>query len=113
MKKDVIITARVAHDIKETIQSLADRDERTLAWMIRKLILEALEARNLLKRDAVHREAGEHDSRAKTISTDKIREEIVAYGRDDEGEADWIMQEGMLFLTIPGLGSTSGLSARV
>ena len=103
MKKDVIITARITHEIKETIQSLADKDERTLAWMIRKLILEALEARSLLKRDAVHAEAGEHDSRGKTISTDMIREEIAAYGRDIEGEADWIMQERMLFLTIPGL----------
>ena len=47
MKKEVIITARITHEIKETIQSLADKDERTLAWMIRKLILEALEARSL------------------------------------------------------------------
>jgi predicted transcriptional regulator len=55
MKKEVIITARITHEIKETIQSLADRDERPLAWMIRKLIVEALEARRLLKRDSVHR----------------------------------------------------------
>jgi predicted transcriptional regulator len=103
MKKQSIITARVTHEIKETIQSLADRDERTLAWMIRKLILEALEARSLLKRDAVHAEAGEHDSRAKTVSTDMIREKIAAYGLGDEGDADWIMQKRMLFLTIPGL----------
>ena len=45
MKKKVIITARITHEIKETIQSLADKDERTLAWMIRRLILEALGAR--------------------------------------------------------------------
>ncbi len=33
----------------EIIQSLADKDERDLAWMVRKLLTEALEARGLLK----------------------------------------------------------------
>jgi hypothetical protein len=50
MKKEVIITARITPETKELIQSLADKDERTLAWMARKLILEALEARGLLKK---------------------------------------------------------------
>ncbi len=50
MKKEVIITARVTPDTNEIIQSLADKDERTLAWMVRKLLLEALEARSLLKK---------------------------------------------------------------
>lgn len=53
MKKEVIITARITPEIKEIIQSLADKDERTLAWIVRKLLLEALEARGLLKPDSV------------------------------------------------------------
>lgn len=50
MKKEVVITARITPETKEIIQSLADKDERTLAWMVRKLLLEALEARGLLKK---------------------------------------------------------------
>jgi hypothetical protein len=50
MKKEVVITARITPETKGTIQSLADKDERTLAWMVRKLLLEALEARGLLKK---------------------------------------------------------------
>lgn len=49
MKKEVIITARVTPEIKEAIQSLADKDERTVAWIVRKLLVEALESRKLLK----------------------------------------------------------------
>ncbi len=49
MKKEVVITARVTPEIKDIIQSLADEDERALAWMIRKLLIEALENRGLLK----------------------------------------------------------------
>jgi len=50
MKKEVIITARITPEIKERLQALADKDERTLAWMVRKLLMEALEARGLLKK---------------------------------------------------------------
>lgn len=52
MKKEVVITARITPEIKDAIQSLADSDERTLAWMVRKLLTEALEARGLLKKQA-------------------------------------------------------------
>lgn len=51
MKKEVVITARITPETKEIIQSLADDDERTLAWMVRKLLIEALEARGLLKKE--------------------------------------------------------------
>ena len=54
MKKEVIITARITPEIKEIIQSLADKDERTLGWIVRKLLLEALETRGLLKPDSVY-----------------------------------------------------------
>jgi len=50
MKKEVIITARVTPETKDIIQSLAAKDERTLAWMVRKLLLEAIETRGLLKK---------------------------------------------------------------
>ena len=49
MKKEVIITARITSEMKEIIQSLADKDERTVAWMVRKLLTEVLTARGLLK----------------------------------------------------------------
>lgn len=49
MKKEVIITARITSEMKEVIQSLADKDERTVAWTVRKLLIEALAARGLLK----------------------------------------------------------------
>ena len=50
MKKEVVITARITPETKDIIQSLADKDERTLAWMVRKLLLEAMEARGVLKK---------------------------------------------------------------
>jgi uncharacterized protein (DUF1778 family) len=50
MKKEVVITARITPETKDIIQALADKDERTLAWMVRKLLLEALEARGLPKK---------------------------------------------------------------
>ncbi len=49
MKKETIITVRLPSKIKDVIQSLADNDERTVGWMVRKLLTEALEARDLLK----------------------------------------------------------------
>ena len=50
MKKEVVITARVTVEMKEIIQSLADKDERTPAWIVRKLLTEALETKGLLKK---------------------------------------------------------------
>jgi predicted transcriptional regulator len=46
--KDSIITVRVTPETKSIIQSLAEEDDRTLAWMVRKLLIEALHARGLL-----------------------------------------------------------------
>ncbi|MEK6766816.1 MAG: ribbon-helix-helix protein, CopG family [Planctomycetota bacterium] len=49
MKKETIITFRLPSEIKSIVESLADKDERTTGWIVRKLITEALEARGLLK----------------------------------------------------------------
>ena len=49
MKKEVIITARITSEMKGIIQSLTDKDERTVAWIVRKLLIEALTTRGLLK----------------------------------------------------------------
>ena len=49
MKKETLITFRLPSEIKAIIESLADKDERTTGWMVRKLIIEALEERGLLK----------------------------------------------------------------
>ena len=49
MKKEVVITVRVEPETDEIIRSLAKKDDRTVAWVTRKLITEALEARKLLK----------------------------------------------------------------
>ncbi len=51
MKQEVVITARISPEVKEIILSLAEDDERTLAWTVRKLLTEALDARGLLKKE--------------------------------------------------------------
>ena len=47
MKKETVITIRLSPEIKSIIQEIAEKDERTLSWMARKLIIEALEARGI------------------------------------------------------------------
>ncbi|MBI5234627.1 MAG: CopG family transcriptional regulator [Deltaproteobacteria bacterium] len=49
MKKDTVVTVRITEEMKKAIQSIADKDERTVGWMIRKLLTEALESRGLVK----------------------------------------------------------------
>lgn len=48
-KKDVPYTVRVESQVADIIQKLADEDERTISFVVRKLIVEALEARKLIK----------------------------------------------------------------
>lgn len=48
-KKEVVITVRVDSETDDIIRSLAQKDDRTVAWVTRQLITEALEARKLLK----------------------------------------------------------------
>jgi len=48
MKKEVVISVRVDSEIKDMISSIAKKDDRTIAWVTRCLITEALQARRLL-----------------------------------------------------------------
>ncbi len=48
MKKEIVITLRVDTEINDIICSLAEKDDRTIAWTARNLITEALMARKLL-----------------------------------------------------------------
>ncbi|MEK6582592.1 MAG: ribbon-helix-helix protein, CopG family [Nitrospirota bacterium] len=50
MKKETVITIRVSSELKAIIQQLAEMDDRTVGWMARKLVTEALEFRDLLKK---------------------------------------------------------------
>ena len=43
---------RVDSDIDDILRTLAKKEDRTVAWIIRKLIIEALESRKLLKMKA-------------------------------------------------------------
>lgn len=52
MKKTELIGVRMPENIKDVIQRLADEDKRTLSWMARELMVEALEQRGLLMRKA-------------------------------------------------------------
>ena len=49
MKKIAIITIRLDSQTDEIIRALARADDRSVAWIARTLIIEALRARNLLK----------------------------------------------------------------
>ena len=49
MKKEVVLSVRVESDIDDVLRALAKKEDRTVAWIIRKLITEALEARKLIK----------------------------------------------------------------
>ena len=49
MKKDIILTVRVDEKMFSHINNLAKKDDRTNAWMIRRLLEEALQSRGLIK----------------------------------------------------------------
>lgn len=49
MKKEVVLSVRVEPDIDDILRALAKKEDRTVAWIVRKLIVDALEARKLLK----------------------------------------------------------------
>ncbi|THB66633.1 MAG: ribbon-helix-helix protein, CopG family [Gammaproteobacteria bacterium] len=44
-KKEVVISVRIDSEISEIINALAKDDDRTVGWVARKLLTEALESR--------------------------------------------------------------------
>lgn len=49
MKKVILLTVRIDEVMHELICREAEKDERAISWMARKLLDEALRARELLK----------------------------------------------------------------
>lgn len=49
MKKEAVLTLRVDAEINDAIRCLAKNHDRTMAWVARTLIVEALERRKVLK----------------------------------------------------------------
>ncbi|WP_281559968.1 hypothetical protein [Thalassomonas sp. RHCl1] len=59
MKKIMVITVRLDTETGETIHALAQADDRSVAWVARTLITEALTARKLLPpRESNRHQAG-------------------------------------------------------
>ena len=52
-KKDTTIGVRVDDELYDIIQTLAEKDDRPVASMARKLIVEALEKRKILKKSNI------------------------------------------------------------
>jgi predicted transcriptional regulator len=48
MKKDISMTVRLEAPLGETVQKLAKNDDRSIGYILRMLIIEALQARRLL-----------------------------------------------------------------
>ena len=49
MKKLFVLTVRLDSETDEALRAIALADDRTLAWVARKLIIEALQARKAIK----------------------------------------------------------------
>ena len=58
MKKTDIITVRIDTETSDALRTLAQADERSIAWIARRLITEALEARKRLK----HQNGKQHET---------------------------------------------------
>jgi len=55
MKKIIVITVRLDTETADAIHALARADDRSVAWVTRKLIIEALDARKRLKTQGENR----------------------------------------------------------
>jgi predicted transcriptional regulator len=49
-KKESILGVRVEADLEEQIRMLAEKEDRSVSWMLRHLIIEGLQAKGLAKR---------------------------------------------------------------
>ena len=50
MKKDISMTVRLEAPLGETVQKLAKEDDRSIGYVLRMLIIEALQVRKLVKK---------------------------------------------------------------
>ena len=57
----MVLTVRLDTEVGEAIHALAREDDRSVAWIARKLLTEALQARNLL--------TPQHDTHNQVIKT--------------------------------------------
>jgi len=46
-KKDITLGVRVDADLEEQIKSLAEKEDRSVSWILRHLILEGLQAKGI------------------------------------------------------------------
>ena len=51
MKKDISMTVRLEAPLGEIVQKLAKKDDRSIGYVLRMLIVEALQARKLLPKN--------------------------------------------------------------
>lgn len=51
-KKESILGVRVEADLEEQIRALAEKEDRSVSWMLRHLIVEGLKAKGLTQRRA-------------------------------------------------------------
>ncbi|MFW6152651.1 MAG: ribbon-helix-helix domain-containing protein [Verrucomicrobiota bacterium] len=49
-KKDITLGVRVDEDLEEQIRALAEKEDRSVSWMLRHLVLEGLKSKGLLKK---------------------------------------------------------------
>jgi len=54
-KKESILGVRVEADLEEQIRDLAEKEDRSVSWMLRHLILEGLKAKGIQERKAGRR----------------------------------------------------------
>jgi len=51
MKKEISMTVRLEAPLGEAVQQLADKDDRSIGYVLRMLIVEALQARKALPKE--------------------------------------------------------------
>jgi predicted transcriptional regulator len=50
-KKDITLGVRVDSDLEKTIKALAEKEDRSVSWILRDLIVAGLKAKKLLRKN--------------------------------------------------------------